>query len=157
MRRQFGKTLTKLAKQDKDITLLVGDIGYKIFDEFREQFPDRFYNLGCMEQSMVSIGAGMALEGKKPYIYTITPFLIERAFEQIKVDVDAMDLNIKLIGYADYPKQGTTHQELNAKGLMKLLKNTICYYPRTSYGTNFATKISYSHKSPTFISLKKAK
>ena len=85
MRRKFGKILNNLAKKDKKIILLVGDIGYGIFDDFRKEHPKRFINLGICEQSLIGFASGLALEGLKPWVYTITPFLIERPFEQIKV------------------------------------------------------------------------
>ena len=88
MRRTFGKVITELADRDENIVVLVGDIGYRVFDEFREKHPKRFINLGICEQSLIGVSAGMALEGLKPWIYTITPFLIERPFEQIKLDID---------------------------------------------------------------------
>ena len=157
MRREFGKIITELAKRDENVILIVGDIGYRIFDYFREKFPERFFNLGVREQAMVGFAAGMALEGLKPYVYTITPFLIERPFEQIKIDVDQQKTNVKLVGYADYPTQGPTHSELDAKGLMKLLKNTISYFPKDSEETREAVLESYKHEKPTFISLKKDK
>ena len=86
MRRKFGQTICDLAKKDKNIVLLVGDIGYGIFDKFREEYPKRFFNLGICEQSLISAASGMALEGLKPWVYTITPFLIERSSEQIKIE-----------------------------------------------------------------------
>ena len=89
MRRKFGKLINELAKKDKKIVLLVGDIGYGIFDDFRKENPNRFFNLGICEQSLIGAASGMALEGLKPWVYTITPFLIERPFEQIKLDIDS--------------------------------------------------------------------
>ena len=83
MRRKFGKLINDLAKKDDKIVLLVGDIGYGIFDDFRKDNPKRFFNLGICEQSLIGTAAGMSLEGLKPWVYTITPFLIERPFEQI--------------------------------------------------------------------------
>jgi len=157
MRKEFGKTLTELAEKDKNIYLIVGDIGYRIFDEYRSKFPNRFMNIGLCEQSMISFAAGMALEGLKPYVYTITPFLIERPFEQIKIDIDNQNLNVKLVGYADYPDQGPTHNELNSKSLMGLLKNTISYFPKNSEETRKALIESYNLKKPCFISLKEDK
>ena len=74
MRRKFGKIIFELAKKDKKIVLVVGDIGYGIFDDFRENFPQRFFNLGICEQSIIGMASGMALEGLKPWVYTITPF-----------------------------------------------------------------------------------
>ena len=115
MRRSFGEIITELADRDEKIYVLVGDIGYRVFDEFREKYPDRFINMGICEQSMIGVSAGMALEGLNPWVYTITPFLIERPFEQIKLDIDQQNLDVKLVGFADYPKLGPTHRELNAK------------------------------------------
>lgn len=157
MRKEFGKYITELATKDSNIILIVGDIGYGIFDSFREKFPDRFFNFGVREQCIIGMASGLALEGLKPYVYTITPFLIERPFEQIKLDIDQQNVNVKLIGYADYPQQGCTHAELNGEGLMKLLKNMQNYFPKNSEETRQALLESYNHQKPTFISLKKDK
>ncbi|MDO8517081.1 MAG: hypothetical protein Q7S33_03055 [Nanoarchaeota archaeon] len=157
MRNEFGKVILELARKDKDIILITGDIGYGIFDKFREEFPNRFLNLGICEQSIISISSGMALEGMKPYVYTITPFLIERPFEQIKLDINHQNVNVKLIGYADYPTLGPTHTEINAKGLMSLLNNIHSYFPINSEETRKFLIESYENQKPTFISLKKDK
>lgn len=157
MRKEFGNLITELAEKDENVYLIVGDIGYKIFDDFKQKFPNRYINLGICEQSMIGVAAGMALEGIKPYVYTITPFLIERPFEQIKIDIDQQNLNVKLVGYADYPDQGPTHNELNAKGLMSLLKNIVSYFPKDSKETRSAIIESYKSEKPTFISLKQDK
>ena len=120
MRRCFGKVINELAKKDDKIILIVGDIGYSVFDDFRKENPRKFFNLGICEQSMIGFASGMALEGLKPWVYTITPFLIERPFEQIKLDIDQQNVNVNLIGFADYPTLGPSHAELNGKHLMKL-------------------------------------
>ena len=113
MRRRFGKVINELARKDEKIVLIVGDIGYGVFDDFRKEHPEKFFNLGICEQSIISVSSGMSLEGLKPWVYTITPFLIERPFEQIKLDIDQQNVNVKLVGYADYPTLGPTHTELN--------------------------------------------
>jgi len=102
--------------------LIVGDIGYGVFDDFRKENPRKFFNLGICEQSMISFASGMALEGLKPWVYTITPFLIERPFEQIKLDIDQQNVNVNLIGFADYPTLGPSHAELDGEKLMKLMQ-----------------------------------
>lgn len=155
MRIEFGKIITELAQKDEKIYLLSGDIGYAIFDDFREKLPGRFINLGVCEQSIVSIASGMALEGLKPYVYTITPFIIERAFEQVKLDIDGQNVNVKLVGYADYPTLGPTHAEIDARWLMSRFKNIISYFPGNSEETRNFVLESYEHQRPTFISLKK--
>lgn len=157
MRRRFGKILNDLAKKDKKIYLLVGDIGYGIFDDFRKNHPQRFINMGICEQSLIGVASGMALEGLKPWVYTITPFLIERPFEQIKLDINQQKANVKLVGFADYPTLGPTHSEINGKKLMSLFKNIKSFYPKDSNETELFTKKSYKTNGPTFISLKSDK
>ncbi len=154
MRRTFGKVISELADRDEKIYVLVGDIGYQVFDEFREKHPDRFINIGICEQSMIGVSAGMALEGLKPWVYTITPFLIERPFEQIKLDIDQQNVNVKLVGFADYPHLGPTHTELNAKEMMKLFTNITSFFPSDGEETKEMTNQAYKKKGPTFISLK---
>ena len=154
MRRKFGKIIYELAKKDRKIVLLVGDIGYGIFDEFRKEFPKRFFNMGICEQSLIGAASGMALEGLKPWVYTITPFLIERPFEQIKLDIDQQNVNVKLVGFADYPTLGPTHSELNGKKIVKLFKNIKSFFPKNSQETESMTRKCHKTIGPNFISLK---
>ena len=154
MRRSFGKIITELAEKDEDIYVLVGDIGYRVFDDFRERFPDRFINMGICEQSMIGVSAGMALEGLKPWVYTITPFLIERPFEQVKLDIDQQNVDVKLVGFSDYPNLGPTHTELNGKLMMQLFKNITSYFPKNGDETIQSAIEAYNSIGPAFISLK---
>tara|TARA_B110000438_G_scaffold298353_1_gene346438 strand:- start:11 stop:502 length:492 start_codon:yes stop_codon:yes gene_type:complete len=154
MRRRFGKLINEIAKKDDKVILLVGDIGYSVFDDFRKNHPKKFINLGICEQSIISVASGMALEGLKPWVYTITPFLIERPFEQIKLDIDQQKVNVNLVGFADYPTLGPSHAELNGKELMKLFKNIKSFFPNNSDETESAINESYANDGPNFISLK---
>ena len=154
MRRRFGKIISQLAEKDEKIYVIVGDIGYRVFDEFRDKFPNRFINMGICEQSIISVASGMALEGLKPWVYTITPFLIERPFEQIKLDIDQQNVNVKLVGFADYPTLGPTHTEINAKKMMKLFNNIESFFPSDSDETEKMILQAYEREGPSFISLK---
>src|SRR3990167_6161746 len=102
MRRQFGKTIVAIAERDPKVVLLYGDVKQNM-DEFEAKFPDRIFNFGIAEQSMVSAAAGMALEGMVPFVYSLTPFLTERAMEQWKMDVDVMRKRVIGVGYSFYP------------------------------------------------------
>ena len=154
MRRRFGKIISQLAEKDEKLYVIVGDIGYRVFDEFRDKFPNRFINMGICEQSIISVASGMALEGLKPWIYTITPFLIERPFEQIKLDIDQQNVNVKLVGFADYPTLGPTHTEINAKKMMKLFNNIESLFPSDGDETEKMILQAYEREGPSFISLK---
>ena len=154
MRRRFGKIIAELADKDDDIYVIVGDIGYRVFDEFRERHPNRFINMGICEQSMISVSAGMAIEGLKPWVYTITPFLIERPFEQVKLDIDQQDVDVKLVGFADYPTLGPTHSELDGKKLMSFFRNITSFFPKDGEETERMIHKAYDLEGPAFISLK---
>ena len=154
MRNRFGKVISKLADENENIIIIVADIGYRVFDDFREKYPERFINMGICEQSIISVASGMALEGLQPWVYTITPFLIERPFEQIKLDIDHQNVNVNLVGFADYPTLGPSHAELDGERLMKLFKNIKSFFPKNSDETESAIYQSYKKDSPTFISLK---
>jgi len=156
MRKQFGKTIVELAEKDEKLILLIGDVEQEMA-EFKKRWPDRFFNLGLCEQTMISMAAGMALEGLRPVVYSITPFLIERPFEQIKIDIDEQNLRVMLVGYADYPIHGPTHRCLDDEGLVLLFKNIVGFYPQDSKMTKKAMKQAYKLKGPSFISLMKDK
>ena len=154
MRRRFGRVISKLADENENLIIIVGDIGYGVFDDFREKYPERFINMGICEQSIISVASGMALDGLQPWVYTITPFLIERPFEQIKLDIDQQNVNVTLVGFADYPTLGPTHSELNAKKLMKLFNNIEAYFPSDGDETEKMVLQANARKGPSFISLK---
>lgn len=157
MRREFAKFITEKAKNDDKIVLIVNDVGFGLFDEFKRLFSDRYYNVGMIEQSMIGIASGLAIEGMKPWVYAITPFLIERPFEQIKLDIDAQNVNVKLVGYADYPDAGITHQVLDDKKMMSLFSNIKSYFPNNTKETREMLEEMYVVSNPCFISLKKSK
>ena len=92
------------ARKDNRIILLVCDMGFSVTDKFKEEFPDRIFNTGIMEQGTVGIAAGMAMTGLIPIVYSIVNFLAFRAIEQIRNDVVMQDLNVKFIatGVNDY-------------------------------------------------------
>ena len=154
MRRRFGEVITKLADENENIFVIVADIGYRVFDEFREKYPDRFINMGICEQSIVSVASGMVLESLQPWIYTITPFLIERPFEQIKLDIDQQNVNVNLVGFSDYPNLGPTHTEINAKKMMGLFNNIESFFPLDGDETEKMVLQANERDGPSFISLK---
>jgi transketolase len=154
MRVQFGKTIVKLASKDERIVLLSGDVLQEM-DEFREKFPDRFWNLGITEQSIIGVAAGLAIGGMRPVVYSLTPFVLERPFEAVKIDIDEQNLPVMLIGFSDYPTHGPTHRPLNAEGLVALFKNIHGFFPRNSMETEKAMLDAYLMGVPAVICLKK--
>src|SRR6059058_1086226 len=98
MRNAFAAEITALAAEDERVVLLSGDIGNRLFDNYKEQFAARFFNCGVAEANMMSVAAGMAMSGMRPVAYTITPFVTTRCLEQIRVDVCYQDLPVVIVG-----------------------------------------------------------
>jgi len=154
MRKIFGKTIVKLADKNDKIVLLTGDVEQEM-EEFKSKFPNRFYHVDLCKQSITSIASGLAIEGYRPIIYSITPFVLERPFEQIKIDIDEQNLPVILIGYSDYPTHGPTHRPLNPERLVTVFKNIQSYFPKNSNEAEKAILDAYLIKSPSIIFLKK--
>ena len=155
MRYEFARALTALAKADPRIYLLTGDVGGALFDDFRKHCPGRHVEIGVAEQSMVGVAAGMAIAGLRPIVYTITPFLIERAFEQLKLDIHCQCVPVGLVGYSGYPTYGPSHIELDARKLMSLLPCIESLFPEQNGDVErMLNTLTFEH--PWFLSLKKA-
>lgn len=156
MRRAFGRIIIKLAEKDPKIVLLTGDVEQEIA-EYKDRFADRYFNLGLCEQTIIGMAAGMAAEGLRPVVYSITPFLIERPFEQIKIDIDEQRLPVILVGNSDYPTHGPTHRPLNAQGLLGLLKNTVGFFPHNQVEAEKALLDAYLMHQPAVVCLRNDK
>ena len=126
MRNQFKDTIIELAKDDSRLTLLFGDISVFLFREFQAKYPDRFYNLGICEATLVSVAAGLSSQGFIPIVHSIAPFVTERAMEQIKLDLVYNELPAKIVSCGatfDYAWDGTTHHAWTDTGWMRMLPN----------------------------------
>jgi transketolase len=132
MRKIFPKIMNDLAQKDDKLVVLIGDVGHGGLLQFQKQYPDRFYNLGIAEQSMVGIAAGLALGGMHPVCFTIAPFLIERAFEQIKIDLCYQKLDVALVSVGasfDYANLGCTHHCYEDISVLRTLPNIDIFVP----------------------------
>lgn len=109
LRRPFFELAAVMAEHDKDVVVLVGDLGYSFMEDFAEKFPSQFINCGIAEQNMVGVAAGLARAGKKPFVYSGAMFLVMRALEQIRDDVAYPNLNVKLMGTGAAGFLGFTH------------------------------------------------
>src|SRR3989304_9242137 len=96
-RKDIVNKIIPYARKDKRIVLLVCDMGFGVADKFKEEFPDKIFNMGMMEQGTVGIASGMAMSGLIPIVYSIVNFLVFRAIEQIRNDVVMQNLNVKFI------------------------------------------------------------
>ena len=111
MRRKFAKELYEIMEKDEDVILLVGDLGYGMLDRIRDAMPEQFYNVGAAEHTMMAVAVGLALSGKIPVVYTITPFFF-RCFEVIRNYVNHEQIPVIMVGSGrgkDYKDAGFSH------------------------------------------------
>ena len=139
MRNQFKETLLELAENEPRLTLLFGDISVFLFREFQAKYPDRFYNLGICEATLVSVAAGLSSQGFIPIVHSIAPFVTERAMEQIKLDLIYNELPAKIVSCGatfDYAWDGTTHHAWTDTGWMRMLPNLEICQPGSKQETD---------------------
>jgi len=158
MRNAFAEEVTSLAADDKRIVMLPADIGNRLFDKYKEKFPDRFYNCGVAEADTIGIAAGMALCGLRPIAYTINSFITTRCFEQIRVDVCFNNLPVIIAGVGgglSYSPLGVTHHSCEDIAIMRVLPNMTVICPGDAFEVRAAIRAALKHKGPIYIRLGK--
>ena len=156
MRWPFACALHERAKFDDKLVLFMGDVGGGLFKLFEKDYPNRYFNLGTGEQSMVGIAAGMALSGWHPVVYTFTPFILERAFEQIKLDVVSNRAGVLLAGWQD-TVHGITHQATGATKLISCIPGLTLEQPETKLELDALLAEEDLFDIPRFLLLKELK
>jgi len=134
IRQQFADTMLEIGQEDPNLVVLVADISHFILQPFARACPGRYYNVGICEPTIVSMAAGLAKVGFYPVFHTIAPFIIERSFEQIKLDFCYQQLggNLVTVGSVfDYSNLGCTHHCYGDFALLKTLPGTQITYPAT--------------------------
>ena len=111
-RRIFIETITELAEKDDKILLIVSDVGFNYIELFKDKFPDRFINVGIAEEFMMIFASALALDGWKPYVYSMINFVAFRPFEMVRNAVHYHNANVKLLGVkgsSGYKMLGFSH------------------------------------------------
>jgi len=152
----FAYELYKSMSKDENIVLICGDLGYKVFDKHREDFSERVFSVGASEQAMLDIAIGMTYEGKKPFVYSITNFLIYRPFETLRTYINHEKIPIRLCASGrgkDYLHDGISHWSEDVKQVLDVLPNIVQYYPKTKEEIPDLVKKMVEINQPQFISL----
>lgn len=158
MRRTFAQALHKQMTLDIDIVVVLGDLGFGMFDEIRKDYPDRIINTGASEQAMMDMAVGLALSGKKPFVYSITNFLLYRPFETLRTYINHEKIPVRLIASGrdrDYAHDGISHHSEDAKKILDCLPNITQYWPDTKEEIPNLVKQLAEVTQPSFISLKR--
>jgi transketolase len=156
MRKQFVVTTEDLMEKDPRVVLLLGDIGVFGFRNAFKKFPDRTYNIGICEQAMTSLAAGLSSEGLIPFVHSIAPFVVERSYEQIKVDFCYQQLgaNIVSVGASyDYAALGCTHHCPGDVAILRALPGMQIVVPGAQSELDTLLRAGYANTSPTYYRL----
>lgn len=159
MRKQFATELHARMKTDDRIVLVTADLGFGLFDQIRDEYNGtRFFNVGASEQAAMGLAVGLALSGKVPFLYSITPFLLWRAAETIRLYINHESVPVKLIGSGrddDYKHDGFSHNASDDEGLVKLWPNIIPLWPSDDTQIPAMMKDIIAIDKPFYLNLKR--
>lgn len=156
MRKQFRDTILELAKEDESIVLLFGDVSVYLFNEFKGKYPERFYNLGICENTIIATGAGLSAQGFTPFLHTITPFITERSYEHIKLDLcyNQFPANIVTCGASfDYAWDGATHHCYTDLAILRLIPDIEVLQPGSRKELDVLLRSQYNNGKTTYYRL----
>ena len=156
MRDTFVKTLIELAKENKNIELLTGDLGFGVLKPFWETLPDQFTDAGIAEQNMTTVAAGMALEGKTVFTYSIGNFPTLRCLEQIRNDCTYHNANVKIVcvgGGLVYGSLGMSHHATEDLAIMRALPDMVVMAPGDPVEAAEATKAITAYQGTCYLRL----
>jgi transketolase len=154
MRDRMGKVVCDLLETDPHTALVLADISTDYFRDVKKKYPNRVVNVGIMEQTAVSVAAGFAMEGFHPIVHSITPFVVERPFEQIKDDLCYQGLGGTLISIGasyDYGTDGMTHYGAADVPILKTLPRMQCCVPGTADEFESLLRQTYANGAPTYL------
>lgn len=156
MRDTFVRTLIEIARQDKDVLLVTGDLGFGVLKPFWEQLPDQFINIGIDEQNMTGFAAGLSLEGKTVFTYSIGNFPTLRCLEQIRNDCAYHNANVKIVcvgGGFVYGSLGMSHHATEDLGVMRALPGVTIFAPADLAEAEAATWAIYKQSGTCYLRL----
>lgn len=156
MRDTFVKTLLEIAKNDKNVYIVTGDLGFGVLKPFWDELPDQIINAGIAEQNMTSIAAGLAMQGKIVYTYSIGNFPTLRCIEQIRNDCAYHDANVKVVcvgGGFVYGSLGMSHHATEDIAMMRALPNVTVVAPGDLVEAACTTKAIYKTPGTCYLRL----
>lgn len=158
MRDACFEELRKIATADRNVVVLTDDMGAFALEQLKRELASQYFNMGIAEQNIVSVAAGLALGGKRPFIYGISTFVTMRCYEQIRVDLCCMNLPVTIIGSGagyTYGSDGPTHHATQDVAIMRALPEMTIYNPSDAVLTAGVVRRAYEDPGPKYIRIEK--
>src|SRR3990167_7687775 len=156
IRQQFADTMLEVGQSDPNLVVLIGDISHFILQPFAKACPGRFYNVGICEPTIVSMAAGLSMSGLRPVVHTIAPFLVERSYEQWKLDFGYQKLGgvaVSVGGAFDYAGLGCSHHTYADCALMKAIPGSVVICPASPEEFKTLFQQTYDKQQLTYFRL----
>jgi transketolase len=160
MRKHFKDIVIELAEKDDKLILLLGDISVYLFKEFGDRFPSQFYNIGICENTLISMAGGLSSQNFHPFVHTIAPFVTERSYEQVKLDMSYNGVGGNIVscgGSFDYAWDGATHHCYTDLELMRMLPRMEVMQPGNNKELSTLVKSQYANGNPSYFRLSEDK
>lgn len=158
MRTAVIDSIYNQMKENSNVYFLTGDLGYSVLEKIEADFPDRFINAGIAEQNMIGVAAGLALTGKKVYVYSIIPFVTMRCFEQVRNDLCYHNLDVTIVGAGaglSYGILSATHFALEDIAIFRPLPHMTIFSPSDAMTASLGMKYLAQHHGPAYIRIGK--
>lgn len=158
MRQTCLDMVYQLAKEDERVFFIGSDLGIGVLDQFKEEMPDRFFMEGINEANIIGMAAGLALEGKVPYVNTLATFITRRCYEQIVLDLCLHNVNVRLIGNGGglvYAPLGPTHQAIEDLAILRAVPNMTIVSPADADEMRRFMPLTVDHQGPIYIRVAK--
>lgn len=156
MRDAFFERLYQVAKVNRNVLVVSADMGAPALDKFRQDLGNQFINVGIAEQNMVTLSTGLALGGKKVFMYAIMPFVTARCFEMIRVDLSLMNIPVTAVGVGagfGYDDSGPTHHSTEDIALMRSLPNMTILSPSDNVMAAEFAEMTCGITGPSYVRL----
>lgn len=151
----YGKTMCDLGEKDKRVVAVTADLAKSTkIGDFKEKFPDRFFNVGIAEQNAIGVAAGMAKSGLIPFVSTFSIFASLRAADQVHTDICYQNANVKIIGThagTSFGQAGSTHHAIEDVAVLRSFVNMKVIVPADGFETGNAVIAAYNHNGPVYI------
>lgn len=158
MRDTIARKMTEYAANKVGFVILSADLGYSVFDKFKELHIDKFYNMGIAENTMVGVASGLAMTNKKVFVYSISSFLAEKCFEQIREDICYHELPVVLIGTGAgfaYGQAGFSHWSNEDIGCLRTIPNLTILSPSDPAELSMLLDECITHPYPIYLRIGK--
>ncbi|MCL5074600.1 MAG: transketolase family protein [Chloroflexi bacterium] len=156
-REAYGRAIVELGRRNPKIVVLDADLSESTQTvHFAKEFPQRFFNMGCAEQNLLGVAAGLSTCGLVPFVSTFTVFASMKACEQVRTSICYPNLNVKIVAThagLDVGEAGPTHQSIEDIAIMRAFPNMTVISPADARETTYAVEAALEHKGPVYIRL----